>query len=124
MQWICIGHTLSWVAFGSFEIYESVLYFPPGSITQVEKFKYHPDRKLRELASNLPGLMLKELAPNSVKKYYNAFVRWQIWSKSKSISALPADTVGFCFFWFFCFCFFLLVFFILANQAVWFHFSL
>ena len=22
----------------------SVLYFPPGSITQLEKFKYHPDR--------------------------------------------------------------------------------
>ena len=73
-----------------------MLYFSPASITQLEKFKYHPDRELRELALNLPGLMLQDLAPNSVKKYYNAFVRWQMWSKSKRISALPADAVGFC----------------------------
>ena len=73
-----------------------MLYFSPGSITQLEKFKYHPNRELRELASNLPGLMLQDLAPNSVKKYKNAFVRWQMWSKSKSISALLADAVGFC----------------------------
>ena len=52
--------------------------------------------ELRELALNLPGLMLQDLASNSVKKYYNAFIRWQMWSKSKSISALPADAVGFC----------------------------
>ena len=31
-----------------------MLYFSPGSITQLEKFKYHPDRELRELALNLP----------------------------------------------------------------------
>ena len=73
-----------------------MLYFSPGSITQLEKFKYHPDRELRELALKLPGLMLQDLAPNSVKKYCNAFVRWQMWSKSKSISALPADEDGFC----------------------------
>ena len=90
--------------FGSFLIIQnlcdlmelSVLYFSPGSITQLEKFKYNPDRELRKLALKLPGLMLQDLAPNSVKKYYNAFVRWQMWSKSKSISALPADAVGFC----------------------------
>ena len=45
-----------------------MLYFSPGSITQLEKFKYHRDRELRELALNLPGLMLQDLAPNSVKK--------------------------------------------------------
>ena len=74
----------------------SVLYFSPGGITQLEKFKYHPDRELKDLALDLPGLMLQDLAPCSVKRYYNAFVRWQMWSKSKSISALPADAVGFC----------------------------
>ena len=42
----------------------SVLYFSPGSNTQLEKFKYHPDRELRELALKLPGLMLQDLAPN------------------------------------------------------------
>ena len=73
-----------------------MLYFSPSSITQLEKFKYQPDREQRELALNLPGLMLQDLAPSSVKKYYNAFVRWQMWSKSKSISALPANAVGFC----------------------------
>ena len=53
----------------------SVLYFFPGSITQLEQFKYHPDRELSELASDLPGLMLQDLALKSVKNYYNAFLR-------------------------------------------------
>ena len=104
-QWLYIVRTLScfflfFVIWSSYiDLMElSVLYFSPGSITQLEKFKYHPDRELRELALNLPGLMPQDLAPNSVKKYYNAFVRWQTWSKSKIISALPADAVSFCLF--------------------------
>ena len=40
-----------------------MFHFPLGSIPRLEKFKYHPDRELRELASNLPGLMLQDLAP-------------------------------------------------------------
>ena len=101
VQWLCIGYTLSLVGFliiwNLCDLMElSVLCFSPGSITQLEKFKYHPDRELRELALKLLGLMLQDLAPNSVKKCYNAFVRWQMWSKSKSISALLADAVGLC----------------------------
>ena len=67
----------------------SVLYFPPGSNIQLEKFKYRPDRELRELASNLPGSMLQDLAPNSLKNYYNAFVFGRVDPKAKAF--LPSQ---------------------------------
>ena len=45
----------------------SVLYFLPGSLLNLKNSSTIPDRELRELASNLPGLMLQGLAPNYVK---------------------------------------------------------
>ena len=66
----------------------------PGSKSLLGKFKNHPDREVRELASTLPGLILQDMAPSSVKKYQSTFFRWVTWARSKSISSFPADAMG------------------------------
>ena len=66
----------------------------PGSKSLLGKFKNHPDREVRELASTLPGLILQDMAPSSVKKYQSTFFRWVTWARSKSISSFPADAMA------------------------------
>ena len=58
------------------------------------KFKNHPDREVRELASTFLWLISQDLAPSSVKKYRSTFFRWVVWARSKSISSFPSDAIG------------------------------
>ena len=52
----------------------SVFCIFPGSKSLLGKFKNHPDREVRKLASTLPGLILQDLAPSSVKKYQSTLL--------------------------------------------------
>ena len=49
-------------------------------------------REVKELASTLPGLILQDMAPSSVKKHQSTF--FVTWARSKSISSFPADAMG------------------------------
>ena len=52
---------------------------------------HYKDSELLYLANRLPAILLLDKAPNTVKKYFSAFRKWEFWANSKSVSALPAD---------------------------------
>ena len=47
------------------------------------------DPELAVLARDIPNIILQDKPPNTVKKYADAFQRWNSWAKSKGLKALP-----------------------------------
>lgn len=48
------------------------------------------DPELNALASDIPKIILRDRAPQTVKKYASAFHKWKSWAKSKGLQVLPA----------------------------------
>ncbi len=48
------------------------------------------DPELRSLADEIPGIILQDRAPRTVRKYQESFQRWQAWAESKGLCSLPA----------------------------------
>ena len=46
---------------------------------------------IRQLAQDLPHFLMLDLAPNTLKKYYGSFSKWQTWALSKGCSPIPAS---------------------------------
>ena len=64
-------------------------YLALGRSTKKRNTKILHDPELAALASDIPKIILQDRAPNTVKKYADAFQRWNSWAKSKGLQALP-----------------------------------
>ena len=53
--------------------------------------KNHRDHEIRELVSELPSILLMDKAPNTVRRYFGAFQKWERWARVKGISSVPAS---------------------------------
>ena len=49
----------------------------------------HPE--IRSLAQAVPGIMVQDRAPSTVKKYRASFLAWQKWEEARDITALPTS---------------------------------
>ena len=49
------------------------------------------DPELKELASQVPGTVLKSRADSSTKKYLGAYRRWRNWATAHKLPAFPAS---------------------------------
>ena len=54
--------------------------------------KNHRDHEIRELVSELQSILLLDEAPNTVRRYFGAFQKWERWAKVKGISSVPASS--------------------------------
>lgn len=48
------------------------------------------DPELRSLVGDIPGILLRDRAPRTVRKYQDSFQRWHTWAESKDLCSLPA----------------------------------
>ena len=67
------------------------LVFFVGLGVSFSSLKNHKDHEIRDLVSELPSILLLDKAPNTVKRYFGAFQKWERWAKSKCISSIPAS---------------------------------
>ena len=67
------------------------LVFFVGLGVSFSSLKNHKDHEIRELVSELPSILLMDKAPNTVKRYFGAFQKWECWAKGKCISSIPAS---------------------------------
>ena len=67
------------------------LVFFVGLGVSLSSLKNHKDHEIRDLVSELPSILLLDKAPNTVKRYFGAFQKWERWAKSKCISSIPAS---------------------------------
>ena len=56
----------------------------------VKKLQHHQDPQLRMLAEELLNILIKDMAPSTVKKYHGAFLEWRAWADTNQIKPLPA----------------------------------
>ena len=49
----------------------------------------HPE--IRSLAQAVPGIMVQDRAPSTVKKYRSSFLAWRKWAEARDINALPTS---------------------------------
>ena len=49
------------------------------------------DPELKDLATDIPKIILQDRAPQTVKTYSRAFEQWKTWAKSKGLRPLPAS---------------------------------
>jgi hypothetical protein len=47
------------------------------------------DPELRSLAGDIPGILLRDRAPRTMRKYQDSFQRWHTWAESKDLCSLP-----------------------------------
>ena len=47
------------------------------------------EKRNTKILHDIPKIILQDRAPNTVKKYADAFQRWNSWAKSKGLQALP-----------------------------------
>ena len=64
-------------------------YLALGQSTVKQHTKIPHDPELTVLARDIPNIILKDKPPNTVKRYADAFQRWNSWAKSKGLKALP-----------------------------------
>ena len=55
------------------------------------KFIFHKDKEIRQLAYELPQVILQDLAHNTVKRYSYSLTKWISWARSRKIVPLPAQ---------------------------------
>ena len=67
----------------------------PGLGISFSSLKNHRDHEIRELVSELPSILLLDKAPNTVRRYFGAFQKWECWAKVKGISSVPASPTFF-----------------------------
>ena len=65
-------------------------YLVLGSSRKVPSTRTLHDPELNALASDIPKIILRDRAPQTVKKYASAFHKWKSWAKSKGLQVLPA----------------------------------
>ena len=67
------------------------LVFFVGLGVSFSSLKNHKDHEIRYLVSELPSILLLDKAPDTVKRYFGAFQKWERWARSKCISSIPAS---------------------------------
>ena len=63
--------------------------FNYGLALSLTSMLHYKDNELLYLANMLPSILLLDKAPNTVRKYFSVFRKWEFWANSKSVSALP-----------------------------------
>ena len=57
----------------------------------MSKFRFHKDQEIKQLAYELPQVILQDLAQSTVKRYLSSLTKWISWARSKKIVPLPAQ---------------------------------
>ena len=53
------------------------------------RYSHHPD--IRSLAEAIPGIIIQDRAPSTIKRYSAAFSAWQKWADPRGIKVLPTS---------------------------------
>ena len=67
----------------------------PGFSAQFSVCLNHEDKEIRALASELPCILMQDIALSTIKKYSGVFQKWETWAKQKNVSVIPAQPIFF-----------------------------
>ena len=57
------------------------------------RYMYSRHKDIRLLAKAVPGIIIQDMAPNTVRKYSAAFSAWQKWTEPKGIKVPTSGPV-------------------------------